>query len=77
MSALWRAVLVLVALVPATITTWAQMPQDLPNDPEPVEMDSLLKIVVFIVIPVLLIVSLFIWKRKNRNNKEDDGKVQE
>lgn len=71
-SALRSSILTMVALVLATATTWAQMPQNLPNDPDPVELDSLLKIVVFIVVPVLLIISLFFWRRWSRKNKAEN-----
>ena len=44
----------------------AQLPQDLPHSPEPVDFSSPVNIIIYIVIPLLLIAGYVLWRRKFR-----------
>lgn len=72
-----KSILTVLLLILYTTNSWAQMPQDLPNQPEPTQIDSVLKVVVFIIVPIVMIASLFIWRRKSRKKKEGIQKEQD
>lgn len=49
---------------------FAQMQENLPGPSDPVSLDSVLNITVFVIVPLLMIVFLFFWIRRGRNQNE-------
>jgi hypothetical protein len=45
----------------------AQIPQDIPNQSDPVDFSDPLNIVLYIVLPVLMILVYILWRRSKKN----------
>jgi hypothetical protein len=60
------AVIWLITLVTAFTTVHAQIPQDIPHQSEPVDFTSLPNVLIYIVLPVLMVILYYYWRKKWR-----------
>lgn len=46
---------------------YAQIPQDIPNQSEPADFTSPLNIVLYIILPLLMVIGYYFWRKSKRN----------
>lgn len=53
-----------------TVNTWAQKPTEVPKPSEgPIDLSNPADLIIYIIIPIVFILLIFVWRKKQKQKK--------
>lgn len=69
-------ILILILFSGLFSSIWAQRPRNIPpaDDYKPFQVDPVLGIIIYVILPVIFVVLYILWRRRERKRREERNK---